>query len=241
MEDEKIELLLEKYMEKEMDLIVPEEMEGFEHTFSKRFDKKMKQVMLGEKYLGRNIRFMRPIRYAAIFAVAITGVLVLGTVSTRVFHSQLWKNITSYQLDNQIEGDSYISKEGDTQTSQPEPQAEVKKEIPSYVPEGMKQKDIQETNMLIRVKWEGSKDKHISYVRTVIVEDLESSTDVEYQSKKNIVIAGYKGFLYRKNDEMWIDWDDTKYNHNISSMGIEDENGLIKMGESLYESGAIQK
>ena len=241
MKDEKIELLLKKYMEKEMDLIVPEEMEGFEHTFSKSFDRKMRQVMLSEKHPGRNIRFMRQVRYAAIFAVTITGILAAGTVSTRIFNFQPWKYITSYELDDKMEGNIYTNNEGNTQTVQPEMQAEVKKEMPSYVSKGMEQKDVQETSMRFTVEWEGRNDEHFSYVRTAIAEGQKSSTEAEYQSKKSIVIAGYKGFLYRKNDEMWIDWDDTKYNHYISSMGIGDENELIKMGESLYESGKTKK
>lgn len=236
MEDKKIELLLKQYMEKEMDLIAPEEMEGFEHNFSKKFSRKLKQIMRGEKYLGRHIRFMRPIRYAAIFAVSMVGILAAGTVSARMFHFQPWKYITSFKPDDKTEEKIYTHS-NNKDSAQPETQAVVKKKIPSYVPEGMKQKDIQETSILFHAEWENREGKHISYVRAVIAEGLKSSTDAEYQSKRSIVIAGYKGFLYRKNNEMWIDWDDAEYNHYISSMGIEDENELVKMGESLYESG----
>ena len=68
-----------------------------------------------------------------------------------------------------------------------------------------------------------------------------TSSDAEYQSKESIVIAGYKGFLYKKENEMWIDWDDNKYNHHIASVGIEDDSELTKMGESLYSDDESEK
>ena len=293
MEDEKIRQLLKSYTEKEMDLIVPEEMEGFDHDFSKKFDRKMKKIMIKEKCLGRTVSFTRPVRRAVLAAAAAFCLLLLGNLSADVFNIHPWKIFgiddnkeeLSYaykddDADLQADGrndsltigisgsrsaDKKDSKPADKKSSQSadkkdsksadidgsvsseiydaqpdeidgaQSYAVVKRTIPSYVPEGLERDDYQETNSLVDVKWRGRDDSDVSYIRTEADGDAPASIDEEYQSKESIEIAGYTGFLYKKNDKMWIDWKDTKYNHYIDFIGIDDENEIIKMAESLYQ------
>lgn len=239
MEDEKMRQLLKEYMEKEMDLIVPEEMEGFDQNFSKRFEGKMKKVMWKEKYFGQYTRFIHPMRRVAMVAAAILSLLVVGNVSAKVFNIQPWKYFTSYKEDDKMDEKVYTHKDAERHTDRDV--MEVKKKIPDYVPNGMEQGEVQETTSFVDVQWEGEDDSAVSYTRAKISEGMKTSTDAEYQSKKSIVVAGYRGVLYKKNDEMWIDWDDTEYNHFIMSVGIDDENELLKMAESLYKSDDSKK
>ena len=96
MTDETIKVLLEQYVDAEMDLLDPAQLPEHNHHFSSRYKKKIKKLFWCEKYFGTHIRTGYAARKAAVILLAFLSLAAAGEVSARVFGFQPWQYITQY-------------------------------------------------------------------------------------------------------------------------------------------------
>ena len=233
MNDEAIKELLLSYVDLEMDLLMPEALPGYYHTFSRKYQKRMKRLMWSEKYFGRRIHIGYALRYVAVLAIVFLGLLVFTEVSARVLGFHPWEYVKSFISQGKMEEKIYINGREDSNQVDGKVQG---KELPSYIPDGMKvvEKQIDETN--VYVCWKRRKTSGIQYSRWEIQKGDSVTADGEYEYKKKIEIAGYDGEYYVKGKEEWIIWDDMSFTYIINATEIEDgEKELLRMANSLYD------
>lgn len=96
MDDEQIRLLLSACADAAMDSLDEESMDGFDHHFSDKFDKKMNRMLWSERYFGRKIHIGYVVRRAAVFLIIAASLATAGTVSAKVFDFRPWEYIPIY-------------------------------------------------------------------------------------------------------------------------------------------------
>ena len=210
-------------------------MPGYDHVFSKSFEKKVKKMFWSEKYFGRRLHLGYTLRRAAVIAVIIAGLFSVNQVSAHVFGFNPWNTIMSYIHENRMETKDYknLTENDAAQTAQ----KKAKLKSPVTLPEGFKQvlyKEDGEAGMLY-AEWQ--KDKAcVQYLRMDLDPNTSISTDAEYDSKENVSISGYAGQLCVKGSEIWLLWDDEDFRYEIDAKGMKNSKAiLLKMAKEIYQ------
>ena len=94
--DEQIRLLLSACADKAMSSLHEEEMDGYDHHFSDKFDKKVKKMLWSERYFGRKIHAGYIVRRAAVILIIAASLATAGTVSAKVFDFRPWEYLPLY-------------------------------------------------------------------------------------------------------------------------------------------------
>lgn len=211
-----------------MKYVIPENTDTYKT--SKKFRKRMKRLFWSEKYFGKQVRLGNVIRKVAIVAMIVGSVVIAGEVSAKIFGFRPWEFVINYLEDSRMEDKTYKklrSNEGEYE--------QAKKEVPSYIPEGLKETDRQEEDIFLYVDWVRNEKCGVQYLRTRISNDLSVASDAEYTEKRKVDIAGYVAYFYKKGNERWLDWDDEKYTYQLFAIGLrKPEEELVKMAESIY-------
>ena len=235
MTDETIKVLLEQYVDAEMDLLDPAQLPEHNHHFSSRYKKKIKKLFWCEKYFGTHIRTGYAVRRAAVILLAFLSLAAAGEVSARVFGFQPWQYITQYLSENKMEQKNFT-----TPVSPDEGQntPTAVRELPNYIPEGMKKySEPDVTKKSCYADWCNSDETQwLQYVRMQIGDTTVVASDAEYTKKRKCSVAGYVAYFYEKGNENWLMWEDTKYTYYIASVSLPDsEKELKKVANSLYK------
>ena len=227
MKEDELKELLKQYVEQQMSLVVPEKIEVYET--SKKFKKRIKRLFWSEKYFGKQVRLGNAVRKVAILAMLVGSLVIAGEVSAKIFGFSPWEFIMNYLEDSKMEERIYKKprKNEDRQ---------VVNKMPTYIPEGYLENVREENDFSVYIDWLKGEDSGIQYGRVDISEDLSISTDAEYNSKRKVEVAGYAAYIYKKGNEMWLDWDDERYNYHIYCVELNNsEEELLKMANSLYD------
>lgn len=232
MKEDDIKYILEQYQDIQIQQLEPEQMEGYNHVFSPKFEKKIKRLFWCEKYFGNHIYIGYAIRKAAIIAIIILSVVAAAEVSAKVFGFRPWKVFTMYSEQNKME--QHIYKES-ADTGEKVPYATGV--APSYVPTDYKILEQKEENDGYQYMYLTGREKaEFQYLRLRIKNGLTIAYDAEYTSKENLIIKGYRGCLYYKGEECWMIWDDKQYTYFIGSDYVKEaKKEMLKMAESIYE------
>lgn len=228
MNEDMLKILINQYVEQQMKYVIPENTDTYKT--SKKFRKRMKRLFWSEKYFGKQVRLGNVIRKVAIVAMIVGSVVIAGEVSAKIFGFRPWEFVINYLEDSRMEDKTYKklrSNEGEYE--------QAKKEVPSYIPEGLKETDRQEEDIFLYVDWVRNEKCGVQYLRTRISNDLSVASDAEYTEKRKVDIAGYVAYFYKKGNERWLDWDDEKYTYQLFAIGLrKPEEELVKMAESIY-------
>lgn len=235
MNDEEIRLLMINYVNRQMELVIPDQMEGYDHEFSTKYKRRIKKLFWSEKYFGCRIGLGYAVRRVAIVAIVALSLVTAGEVSARVFGFRPWEYLTSYIWDVKMEEKSYVKPQEPVGENQVYKKAV--RELPSYIPTmlQMNTEDL-DNKETIYADWFSDDGKvAVQYTRTALNGTVTIVTDGEYTKKKSVLVKGYQGYVYTKKEETWLIWDDTDYNYNIFVVGLADaEKELLKMADSLY-------
>lgn len=237
MTDDEIRNVLRAYVTAEMALLPSDDEIPKFSPYSRRYRKRIRELLGAHRYFSGRVSVYRVVRRAAIFVIILLSLLSANTISAHVFGIDPWKYITSFVADVIMEKKTFVKNESVDMGSIPKPISDR----PTYVPEGYIHRDeLIKGTYSIDITWEsadkfnGTKD--ISYSRVEIDESSVEITDAEYESVKNVSIAGLLGQLYKKGEEYWLDWRDENYSYDIDSNGIDNpETTLKRMAESIYE------
>lgn len=235
MNDQEIKELLTSYMNEEMLLLDGEKLPGYDHVYSKAYQKRIRRMLWGEKYFGSRLHFGYAVRRIAVAAVIILSLLTVNEVSARVFGFKPWKYLTSFLHENKMEIKDYTEpiqqSEGPDATELPT----ITRDVPLHVPENFAQSDFDPNIDKLYAEWK-NEDKYLQYIRIKLSKDQRIAADVEYQSKEKISIHGFAGDYCVNDEETWVVWDDLSYNHTIVATNVENaKEVLMDMAESLYQ------
>ena len=233
MTDDEIRKVLKGYVAAEMALLPEDdEIPGFP-PFSRRYKRRMRELLGAHRYFGGRVNVYRIVRKAAIFVIVLLSLISANTISARVLGIDPWNYITSFVSDVIMEKKTYVKNESVDMSQIPKPVSDR----PSYVPEGYEQTGQHiDGAYVVDISWKNN-DKYISYSRVEMLGGAFTKiTDAEYESVKNVSIAGVLGKLYKKGAEYWLDWSDENYSYDIDSEGVDNpEVELKRMAESIYQ------
>lgn len=235
MTDKEIKDLLTSYVGAEMALIDAEVPTEQDYSYSKSYNKRIRRMFWSEKYFGSRLRLGYMVRRAAVVAIIILGLCVTNEVSARVFGFSPWEFVTSFLTDSKMDVKTYVKPE--EQPHQPVETAlpAITRDVPVLIPEGFEQTAFHQDDVLLYVEWCNGNNEHMQYYRKKLSSDMTTTMDGEYQSKEKLMIYGFVGDCYAKENITWIIWNDSLYNHEIITTGLENSKEIIvKMAESLY-------
>lgn len=236
MNDQKMKAVLTSYIRKEMSLICETQMPGYDHTYSKNFNKRIRRMFWSEKYFGKKLHVGYAVRRIAIVALIILSLFTVNEVSARVFGFNPWNYLTSFLSDSKMEVKTYKESGQYSGVLKGTEHITITKDVPESIPEGFERASIERGASGLYVEWCRSGKEYLQYSRTKLVDSIRMATDGEYDSKEKTEIHGFVGNYCVKGDETWIIWDDTSYNHIIVATGVKDSKKLLKeMAESLYQ------
>lgn len=234
MQDEEIRHILQTCVAAEMSYLDEKTMPGYEHTPSKKFQKKMKRLFWSERYFGEHIKVGYAVRWAAMVAVTVVSLVAVNEVSARVIGISPWDYVMSYIEKGGMEMRRFQSPVKSEDVSEMDM---VTKMYPDNVLEGYEQTEYieEENGDLISVRWY-LKDQEILYSHIGISDGLTEMTDGEYDSKEKTTVHGYDAEYCVKDNQMWLHWIDKQYTHFLSVTDVPDGKNLLEsMAENLYE------
>lgn len=234
MSEDRIKEAFVKYMTAEMSLIGPDVM-CYEHQpYSRSFKKRFRALVRSEKYFGGSIRMYRYVRRVAIFVAIVIGLLGINEVSARTIGFNVWDVLIAYDAESETIDYNYKDRIHDAPTAV--------RDIPNYVPEGMKKLPDVTADGVIMSEWrpEKSGDKRlIQYTRGRITEASTFFVDGDYVKKENADISGIRAKICYKDSDLthaWIDWADSVYAYHIEVYNMDAaRETLIRMAESIYK------
>ena len=233
MNEDRMKDLLESYMEEEMEVLLPEEMEGYDSEPSHRFQRKMKKLFRAEKYFGKRIRMAVWIRRACACAVIVIALVTASGAGARIVGFQAWQYHRLLDGDENME-DKLYQKSNDT--SEKSSAKKAMHDVPVYVPKGLKKVDYDESDLSLYVQWDRTQMSGIQYARDKIEEGTQIGMDMGYESREKLGVAGFTADYCIKGDEEWLAWEDTVYHYIIIASDIKNaKQELIKMAESIYK------
>ena len=229
MNEEEIKKILTSCIESEMDLIQPGEMEGYNHEFSSRYNKKIEKLLRQE-----NLKKRLHLRRVAAAVIVIVSLISVTDISARMFGIRPWNYITSFDDVNIMDKKEYLGPNKNI-SMEDEALLKITKEMPEYIPDGFVKEERIEDLYSFMVQWKKSDSEEISYHRLDVLKSMSTWVNSECDSRERISIAGYEGNYYVKDEESWIQWDDTDYCHLMLTYNVENaKSELIRMAESLY-------
>ncbi len=224
------ELLL-KYVNEEMDNIIPEQMPGYNHKYSRRYKKRLRKMMWSEKYFGKHLNVGYVLRRIAVFVLIILSLYAASEVSAKVFSINPWKAIVSFFSENEVNYKMY--RELDTEKVLNA--KAVVRDIPAYVPEGYEMETVTD-DIRLHIVWHNESAKeNIVYTRNVIEPDMVVIEDATPELVDEVTIAGYIGYCYTDEDRTWIQWEDIEYRHQIEMSDESYLEDIVMMANCLYE------
>ena len=232
MDDEELRRRLREYQDICMESGEIKEMLATEHTYSRRFQRKMKRLLWSRRNFGRDIHMGYMVRKVAAVAIVAVSLITVNQVSARVWGVDAWNLVQSL-----VDGGRGVRIEYQKADKSDDDSPKAKYDIPQYVPDGYEQTLCQEDELkvFLEAEWQGKGEKqNIRYSRNVIIDGEVDVYDAEVDSRKTVQAAGIDVVLFYKRDEMGLIWHDAKYSYMLDSY-IMDEKELIKMVESIYE------
>lgn len=231
MNEQDIKDLLTSYVRDEMSLICEEDLQGYDHIYSKAYKRRMHRMFWSEKYFDNKIYFGYMVRRIAVVVIIILSLFTANEVSARVFGFNPWKFVTSFLSDSKMDVKTYKEQTNNTDNVE---FLTIKRDVPIHIPDGLEEISFNEDDTSLYVEWRDG-EEYLQYSRVDLSVDMNLAVDGEYQSKEKITIYDFVGDYYAKGNETWIVWDDTCYNHMIIANDIDNSKEiLIKMAESLY-------
>ena len=230
MTDQEIKNMLSSYVDQKMTMICEENLPGYDHEYSSKYQKKLNRLLWSEKYFGKKVHLGYMVRRIAMIAVIILSLFLANEVSARTFGFNPWKYLTSFLSDSNMNLREYIGRSDDFS----EKIRVVQRNHPKEIPDDMEETSFEQGNKSIYGEWRNGK-RSLQYIRADISEEMSIAVDGEYQTKESVEICGFTGHYYVKDNETWLSWDDTQYNHMIIATDINKAKNILKqMAESLY-------
>lgn len=106
-EEEIISCFLNQCVQQEVNHIPLEQLPGYDHKYSKHFEKKIKLLFWSNRYFHQKIKIGYAVRRIAIVAVAILGVVATTTVSAKIFGVDPWKYTKMFVQDGKMDVRQY--------------------------------------------------------------------------------------------------------------------------------------
>jgi hypothetical protein len=233
MSEQEIRQYLLKYVQHEMTELHEENMPGYNHQMSARFQKKMKRILWSEKYFGKRLYLGYAVRKLAIVAIVIICLSAGNEVSARVFGFNPWEYIVTYLSENKMENKRYLFPQKEKTDESPQSVRDVPRNIPENLVETISENNTDAGT--IYKQW-SSDNTYLQYYRILLTRNTSISTDAEYNEKEKVTICGYDATLYTKDSEKWIVWNDSKYWYQITVADISNSKELlVKMAEDIYQ------
>ncbi len=234
MNDRELKNMLVSYVGEEMALIREKELPGYDHVYSRPYQKRIRRMFWSEKYFGSRIFVGYAVRRIVVFAIIIISLFVANEVSAKVFGFDPWKYVTSFLNDSKMDKKMYTGFVGEDGASEGAVTV-VARDVPTALPEGFEQTAFKQDEEHLYAEWQ-KEDRYLLYNREKLSVGMSMAIDGEYESKESITVHGFVGDYCIKGDEAWIVWDDATYNHAILATGVENPKEILgRMAESLYE------
>lgn len=232
--DDDIRELLSIYVNATMDAVVPEEMPGYDHKYSRRYKRKLKKMMWAEKYFGPHLMAGYVVRRIAIFVLAALSLWGAREVSAKVFGIDPWKAIITFITEGEVNHKTY--KELDEEAIVVADVKTVVRDVPLNVPEGFEVVRENVYDRKVYVEWYNNMThNNIIYDRRWIDFDMAGIEDATYKGISEISIAGYRGICYTDGIDTWIQWEDMLYKHVIEMSDDTYLETAVSMANSIYE------
>lgn len=210
--------LLYQYTKKAEEMIlnqIPKETE-LKHSFSKKFQKKMRQLISSHSQMNRK-------KYVA------AAILILCFISVSMWFGNPGYRVKAIAFANKIATALGIEKEKEEPVKE-----ELVVRVPTYIPEtyiqGYSEKTDQEFTTSYRNK---TKESSIEYSQKLLT---YGSYQLEAAKKEKIHIAEQKVNIGYKGENVFLQWNDQTYSYLLKGFSVS-ENEMIKVAESVIEQG----
>ena len=236
MTEDRIKELIHGYVCAEMKLVPDSDILPNHPAYSRKFNRKMKQMMRAGDYFGGNLRLYTVLSRAAAVVLIVLSLAVANQASAAIFGFNPWKEVVEYFFpDVEMEQKSYKKNEiKRDDTKKPI------SDVPTYVPEGYIEVDNQKNDWIAAVEWQKIGDDEattgIAYSREIVDKDANYYEDTAYEKTVTTEIAGYEAKIYYKSNVVLIRWLDEKYLYLIYTDDLKNaKETIIRMAESIYQ------
>ena len=220
----------------EMEVLSEENMQGFDHNYSRNYDRKQKKLLWSGKYFEKNLKLGYAVRRVSIIAIVIISLLLVHVVSAKTLGFAPWKYITSFLYDNKMDVKIYKKQSEVVESSGKTKLLNVVRDIPKHIPESFQRTAYEKNNDSLYLEWSGREKEYLQYIRGKIEAGLTINMDSEYDTSEKFELKGYRCCYYTKGNDSWLAWDDNVYSHMlVMSCTGKSRSILIRMAESLYE------
>lgn len=181
------------------------------HSFSKKFEKRMSQLLRANKKFGGRRWLERSVRYATGFAAMVVCLLAVNTISIHAFHINLWEivvdstgDLINLKFKNGEKENIDIPKEGGTHFKI------------ANIPNGYSQADYYTSEELV-VQVLQSNNGTITYTEGLLTESADVNA---YKGEQETETIGAKEvtFIYGENNITAL-FTDVKYYHIVEIQG----------------------
>ena len=134
MTEQEIKEILQSYVNQKMETVREDEMPGYEHVYSKKYEEKKNRLFFDERKFGKKFYFEHMVRRVAMIAVIILSLFMVNEVSAKTLNFNPWKYIISYISSCRMDVKKYVGLTNDKTKKE----ITVKRNIPKQIPEDMK-------------------------------------------------------------------------------------------------------
>ncbi len=251
MDDIQIKEILSIYQNAQMKCLDPSCMEGWNHVFSRRFQKRMKRLLRYEKRFGKHYHRGYLIRRLAVIAIVVLSAAVANVAIAQDLYGFIpWIMDIKYKKDERIITYQAPNKPDDGRVLK-----ERKHNFPTYIPEGYSATILRTPSPYVKLD-DPKKDYYcaIEYNKgiEVIIYSCDPNGGKRYVSTphdwiRKLDIAGYRAELFHypgdKKDVgpfLELFWHDQTHFYLLVTDSMSEKepsvtsDELIRMAESLY-------
>ncbi|MBQ3512911.1 MAG: DUF4367 domain-containing protein [Lachnospiraceae bacterium] len=159
-----------------------------EYNFSKKFKRKMKNIIWREKQSWMNT-FYRISKKAAVFAIAVLGFMCIFTMSVKANRVKFFQTVKTIWEDSIVY--SYFAEEE---------KIEFESKMPEYVPDGYELVMENKSEITSVFIYQNDSGKQIIFNQQLISEEKTVVFDSEYDFEETVEISGESVHIYRYLD-----------------------------------------
>jgi len=212
--------LVPKAEKLQLEQIPPEEEIG--HTFSKSFDRRMKNLIAMEKsnFLVRGLIYKTRRIAIIILLICLVTLITIASVEalrTKFFNViiEIYQELTSFSF-------QHDKQPGDITMEPAEPE---------YIPEGFKKTSVEDYFTDIHIIYSNKEGQEIIFKQIYITND-KIIIDTEGTTMEKMWIKGCEAYYVSNKGTNRLMWFDAQYLFDLSSAAIEKDE-IIKMAESV--------
>lgn len=205
------------------------------HTFSRKYQRRMKHLFWSQRHFGKDVRMGLAVRRVIVAAMAALILFIGNAASGKYLGFSAWDTVTRLIEDGTGKTVTYHRREEDSL----EELAEPKRAEPGYIPKGFAETDREgnASQKYLDIIWYRDGMESIRYIRTVLEDGREEEYIADVKDSRWLDIKGIS--VNREVTEdgvVGLTWCDAEFNYQLEyDEGTVPDEEINQMIESIYE------